>query len=245
MEKEKMEIRKYHLFFDEAGDTAFYGKGKTPIIGSDGVSKSFIMGMLRIKEPLSEVRKKVIDLQNKIANDQYFESVPSIQKKKAAHGYYLHAKDDVPEVRKMAFELINSIDCTFNAIVGRKVYSIYEEKHNGREEEFYADLLFHLIRESMEKNEELVLNIAKRGKCTTQNNLQKGLNKAMKELAINNSEEQNDSKIVFNVQHPTKEPLLNLSDYFCWAMQRFWEKGEIRYWDFISHKVKRVGWRKG
>ena len=118
--KKKIETYKYHRFFDEAGDTTFYGKGKTPIVGSEGVSKSFILGMLKIKEPLAEVREKIIALQNQIAVDPYFKDIPSIQKKKASMGYYLHAKDDVPEVRKMVFEFIKSIDCSFEAIVGRK-----------------------------------------------------------------------------------------------------------------------------
>jgi len=76
--------------------------------------------MLKINEPLDEVRKKVVDLQQTIAGDSYFHGVPSIEKKKATCGYFLHAKDDLPEVKKMAFELIKGIDCSFEAVVGRK-----------------------------------------------------------------------------------------------------------------------------
>lgn len=32
-QKSKPALETYHRFLDEAGDTAFYGKGKTPIIG--------------------------------------------------------------------------------------------------------------------------------------------------------------------------------------------------------------------
>ena len=51
-EKKPEPLHKYHRFLDEAGDTAFYGKGKVPIIGQQGVSKCFVRGMLKIKEPL-------------------------------------------------------------------------------------------------------------------------------------------------------------------------------------------------
>ena len=34
----------YHRFLDEAGDTTFYGKGNTPILGKEGVSQYFILG---------------------------------------------------------------------------------------------------------------------------------------------------------------------------------------------------------
>ena len=91
----------YHLFLDEAGDTTFYGKGKIPIIGHEGVSKCFIMGMVRFNMPLSEITERVVSLQNSIANDSYFRGVPSIEKKRNKFGYFLHAKDDVPEVRKL------------------------------------------------------------------------------------------------------------------------------------------------
>jgi hypothetical protein len=124
----KLPFHKYHRFLDEAGDTTFYGKGKIPVIGSHGVSTYFLMGMLTLNESVEEVRKRVIDLQNQVVNDTYLQAVPSIIKKKGKAGYFLHAKDDVPEVRKMAFELIANIDCCFDVVIGRKDYSIYEKK---------------------------------------------------------------------------------------------------------------------
>src|ERR1700754_5099057 len=102
----KLSTFTYHYFLDEAGDATFYGKGRVPIIGLEGVSCAFILGLLKLHEPLDAVRNKVILLQDKIANDPYYAKVPSILKKRAANGYYLHAKDDIPEVRKEAFELI-------------------------------------------------------------------------------------------------------------------------------------------
>ncbi len=49
-----------------------------------------------------------------------------------------------------------------------------------------------------------------------------------------------NSKIVFNVQTPLTEPLLNMADYFCWAVQRVFERGETRYYDFINDKISLV-----
>lgn len=45
---------------------------------------------------------------------------------------------------------------------------------------------------------------------------------------------------MFNVQSPTTEPLLNLADYFCWAVQRVFERGEVRYYDYVKDKVSTV-----
>jgi hypothetical protein len=234
---EKKVTHLYHRFLDEAGDTTFYGKGNTPIVGTEGVSHSFILGMVTINEPLEAVRQKIMALQQRIANDSYFDEIPSIQKKKATYGYFLHAKDDIPEVRKMAFELIGSIDCHFEAIVARKIYDLYERKHNGKEAEFYADLLSHLLQDKLGEQPLLVLNIAERKKCTTHQNLTKGLEKAIARSASKNSDKGTDGKVVFNVQQPTTEPILNLADYFCWAIQRVFERGETRYYNFIKNKT--------
>lgn len=196
--------------------------------------------MLKIKEPLNDVREKLNELQRGIETDAWFRSVPSIQKKKNKMGYYLHAKDDVPEVRKMAFELIRSVDCSFEAIAARKIYDLYERKHNGKEAEFYADLLSHLLKNKHNKYKDLVLNIAERSRCTTHSNLQKGLNKSLERSYKKNPAKESRCKVVFNVQRPTSEPLLNIADYFCWAIQRVFEMGETRYYDYVADKISMV-----
>jgi hypothetical protein len=198
------------------------------------------MGMLTLNEPVGEVRKKVIALQTQISTDAYFQSVPSILKKKDKAGYFLHAKDDVPEVRKMAFEIITKIDCHFDAVMGRKDYSIYEKKHNGNQSEFYADLLSHLLIDNFNDHERLVLNIAHRSKCTTHKNLEKGLAKATIIASNKYPEDRNGCKMVFNVQQPTTEPVINITDYFLWALQRKWERNESRYVDFLGAKIRSV-----
>lgn len=230
----------YHRFLDEAGDTAFYGKGKLPIAGINGVSKCFMLGMLKIKEPLDVAREKVIALQNTISTDPYFTGIPSIEKKKALGGFFLHATDDVPEVRKMGFELLMNIDCSFEVVVARKIPELYERKHNGKEAEFYADLLSHLLKNKFRKYDRLVLNIAKRSKCTTQSNLELGLSKAMARSEKKHSSAERKCSVHFNVQEPTTEPLLNIADYFCWALQRVFERGETRYYDYLGDKISLV-----
>ena len=234
---EKLPTFAYHYFLDEAGDATFYGKGRVPILGQDGVSNCFIMGLLKVHEPLNVVRKKIVDLQNQIAEDPYYEKIPSILKKKSANGYYLHAKDDLPEVRKTAFELIRSIDCNFEAVVARKIYYLFEKKHNSSDTEFYADLLSHLLKKRFTKYDRLVLNIAARTGCTASNNLQKGLDNALTHAKFHSPERAQKCKVVFNVQKPTLEPILNLADYFCWSIQRVFEKGETRYYDYVSNKI--------
>jgi hypothetical protein len=230
----------YHRFLDEAGDTTFYGKGKVPIVGQEGVSNCFILGMLKINEPLAIVRANIIELQRNIENDPYFRGIPSVEKKRVKNGYHLHATDDIPEIRKIVFDFIKTIDCSFECIVARKVYTLYENKHNGKEAEFYADILSHLLKNKLGKYDRLVLNIAERKKCTTHSNLEKGLDKALERAKTNRPDKPQRCQVVFNIQQPTNEPLLNIADYFCWIIQRVFEKGETRFYDYMADQVSLV-----
>ncbi len=232
---DKKHSYEYHRFLDEAGDSTFFGKGKRPIVGDEGVSKCFILGMLKVKEDTSEVRQKVELLQKEIIEDRYYNTLPSIKKKIESGRYFLHATDDIPEVREKFYKFIDTIDCSFEAVVGRKIYDIFSNKHNNKEVEFYADLLSHLIKNKFSYNK-LVLNIAHRGQSTSNKNLEFALDKAIfRAKKINEN-----SKIVFNVQTPLTEPLLNIADYFCWAVQKVFERGETRYYDFLQDKISLV-----
>lgn len=235
----KKKLMDYHRFLDEAGDTTFYGKGKKNIIGTNGVSNVFILGLVKIKDPLDEVRQKINELQLKITKDEFYH-VPSVLKKLNRTGYYLHATDDIPEVRKEMFDLIKTINCSFEAVVGRKSIERYETKHKGKEEYFYADLLSHLLKNKLSKHEKLVMHISERGKSTKNQNLELAFLKAKQRFTNINEDRKVKTNVVFNVSYPTKDPLLNLADYFCWTIQRVFERGEIRYYNFLKKQIKLV-----
>ncbi|MCC5612827.1 DUF3800 domain-containing protein [Nostoc sp. CHAB 5834] len=249
-----------HRFLDEAGDTTFYGKGKVPIIGQDGVSSCFILGMVKFKEPLQGIRERVVALQESVANDAYFADVPSIDKKKAKGGYFFHATDDIPEVREKFFRFIHSIDCSFEAVVARKSVEHYAQQHHNKEEELYADLLSHLLKNKVHQDHRMVLTISQRGKTTRNTTLELALQAARRRYVMSQNMKNNKraakkilygfgemmlesdlkADVVFNIQTPHTDPLLNVADYFCWAVQRVLEKGEVRYYNYLRDKISLV-----
>ena len=133
-----------HRFLDEAGDTTFYGKGKVNALGQQGVSLAFALGMVKFNTDLKSVRQAVVELQKSVEADGYLNTIPSVQKKMVKGGFHFHATDDPPEVRERMFKFIKTVDCSAEIVVGRKIPSLFARKHNGRESEFYADLLSHL-----------------------------------------------------------------------------------------------------
>lgn len=238
--KRKSALKLYHRFLDESGDTTFYGKNKRIIIGNEGVSKCFILGMVKFKTNLEPIRQSILQLQKEVENDDFYKDVPSVKKKILIGGYYFHAKDDIPEIREKFFRFIKTLNCSFEAVVARKVSELYESKHEGKEVVFYADVLSHLIKNKFSRYDKFILNIASRGKSTKNHNLERSLQMAKVRFSEHHPEKKIQTKIVFNVTEQTIEPLLNVADYFCWSIQNVFEKGNIRYYNFLQDKISSV-----
>lgn len=238
----KNDLNTRHRFLDEAGDTAFFGNGRTPIIGiKENVSLCFILGMAKIKNDLVTVRQQIKDLENEISSDPYFFDVPSIQKRvHEPGGYYFHSSADPSEVRKIFFDYIKSLDFSFEAVVGRKIPSLFITKHNSRESEFYNDMLSHLLKNKFQVGGDLILNIASRANSTKNANLDIALEKAKTRFIKKYSAGIVSTRIVFNVQNPKTEPVLCIPDYLNWAIQRVFERGETRYYNFLKEKMSLV-----
>jgi hypothetical protein len=241
MKKEKTPLHQYHRFLDEAGDMTFYGKGRVPILGENGVSHCFILGMVQFHGDLLPIRQQLFKMQNDIPEHLYYKGVPSIEKRVKKGGFYFHAKDDLPELRKAFFDFIQTIDCSFYAVVARKNYGIFERKHHGKSNEMYADLLSHLIADEQNNDEErLVYNIASLQSTTNYINLKLAFEKAENRFVQLNPTQEFVKTIDFNVQPFAIEPLLSIVDYLCWAVQRKFEIGESRFMNYMNDKIEKI-----
>src|SRR5688572_18735167 len=96
-----------HYFVDEAGDPVLFSAKKKIIVGSSGCSAYFILGKAEIDQP-DEISNALQELRLQLLADPYFKNVPSMQveQRKTALGF--HAKDDLPEVRREVFRLLES-----------------------------------------------------------------------------------------------------------------------------------------
>jgi hypothetical protein len=230
----------YHRFLDEMGDTTFYGKGRSIIIGETGVSLSFGIGILKIERPLDQVRTEVIQLQKEIEEDPLFNTLPSVIKRAEQGGFFFHACKDTPDVRSPFLKYIRSLPCELEAVVARKIPPLFEKNHHAKENEFYADLLSHLIKKRVKRSGKLVLNVAARGSSTRDKVLTEALAIANERALKKWSQDELKSHVVFNVQTPRTEPILNIADYLCWAVQRVFEKGETRHYNYLQNRIRLV-----
>lgn len=233
-------LEKIHRFLDEAGDTTFFGKGRVPLLGQDGVSLCFGLGMVRFAAPVVKVRAQVENLCRAVETDDYLNRIPSVVKRVQSGGFFFHAKDDPPEVRERLFKWIRETDCSLEMVVGRKIPGLFARKHNGKDSEFYADLLSHLLKSKLKLGQRLVINIAERGKTTRNHVFALAMAKAQERFAKKQDPSAISSEVVFNVQNPRTEPLLSVPDYLAWTVQRVFERGETRHYDFVRERISVV-----
>ena len=86
----------------------------------------------------------------------------------------------------------------------------------------------------------LVLNVAERGSSTREKVLTEALRLATERATRKWGGEKLQARVVFNVQNPHTEPLLTVSDYLCWAVQRVFEQGEVRHYNYLAEKIRLV-----
>jgi hypothetical protein len=108
-----------HYFVDEAGDPTLFGKQGKILVGSEGCSKYFILGKLDV-ENVPLLASELTGLRMKLLADPYFQGVPSMQPERRKTAIALHAKDDLPEVRREVFKLLMAQKVQFFAVVRDK-----------------------------------------------------------------------------------------------------------------------------
>jgi hypothetical protein len=227
-----------HRFIDEVGDTTFYGKGKQVILGTEGVSLVFGMSIVKFGRPLVEVRNEIAALQRQVQQDPLLNIIPSVSKRIQKGGFFFHACKDSDDVRSVFLHYLRDLDCEAEIIIARKIHSLFLNKHHGKDDEFYADVLSHLIKNRLKKPRRMVLNIAERGSSTRARVLEHALIKAVGRARSRWKSEELKGEVVFNVQTPLKEPLLAVPDYLGWAVQRVFEKGQTRFYDYLQNKIR-------
>ena len=233
-------LEKVHRVRDESGDTTFVGKGGQLSLGSEGVSLTFGMTIVRIDRSLAEVRSEIIALQKQVETDPLLNPIPSVVKRVQRGGFFFHACKDMPEVRTVFLRYLRELPCEAEVVIARKIPSLFTLKHHERDDEFYADVLSHLIKSRLKRAQRLVLNIAERGSSTRAKVLDDALAKATGRVGKRWASDELHSEVVFNIQTPSREPLLNVADYLGWTVQRVFEKGETRFYDYLRDRIRLV-----
>lgn len=228
-----------HYFVDEAGDLALFNRRGRTIVGQEGVSKVFMVGVALLPDPdmadavLSELRAELL-------SDPYFRGVPSfrVDARKTARAF--HASKDLPEVRRDVMARLNHCKAKIFVAIRRK-HVLAEEARRRLEQTgkkltlrtLYDDLVSRLFRNMLHKAESNQIVFAKHAKW--------GRREAMA-LAIRNAQANFEDKYRIASNKPTSVQSgelhefggLQVVDYYLWALQRLYERSEDRFFNLLA-----------
>ena len=178
------------------------------------------------------MRKALGELQQRIANDPYFQGVPSLAKTKIA----FHAKDDLPEIRFQVYKLLAELDFKAQFIVARKIERAFRNNFAANEKKFYDHLVTQLFKNCLHRYADNHIYFAKRGSRSRQEPLETAIQQSISEFEQQWSTQVN-TQIQVQSQTPVGEPCLSVIDYMNWAVYRAFTRGEMRYYRTVEEKV--------
>ena len=229
-----MQIPNRYFFIDECGDPEFFGKGKRVLVGTQGYQPLLIIGMIET-EDRKTLNKAVREFSDSVLKDVLFKSIPSVKDA----NWFLHAKNDHPEVRAEFFKFLRKYEgIKFHAVIARKELGIFNRKHNNNASEFYFDVIRKLLENHWFENVKYHIYLAHKSKSTTErliNSIEKAIENSNKKKGII---EQIDYRCT--IENSSFLPDLSVVDYFLWALQRYIFKGESRFWETIEPSVGSV-----
>jgi hypothetical protein len=223
-----------YFFIDECGDPEFFGKGKTLMVGTKGYQPLLILGLIETNDRKT-LHKAVEVFCNEIKQDVLFKSIPSLSNP----NWFLHAKNDHPEVRSEFFKFLRKCDgIRFHAVIARKNLSIFRKKHNNNASEFYFDVIKHLLEPQLKIGNRYSIYLSHKPKTTNE----KLIDSIEKAIDSNKQKNSLQSPISYTSTIEKSNFLFELSvvDYFLWALQRYIYKKEMRFWEAIEPLVGTV-----
>lgn len=232
---ENTSARPKYYFVDEAGDPTLFGSRGKILVGTQGCSQFFILGLADLENP-PKLAADLDSLRRRLLSDPYFKDVPSMQPSHRKTALAFHAKDDLPEVRREVFSLIQRHDVQFSAVVPNKMDILaYVRRRNEtdqdyryRPNELYDYMVRRLFKERPHKHGAYRVCFARRGTADRTDALTRAIELARQRFASQHGIARNAAIEVTPVS-PLQETPLQVVDYFLWALQRTFEKHEDRF----------------
>ncbi len=232
----------HYYFVDEAGDPTIYDRKGRVVVGQPGCSTFFALGTLEVGDRAA-LAADLESLRQELALIESVRRAPSFRKTMTA----FHAKDDTDTVRTRVFERLANHDVRFFAlVVDKRAHQLFVKGQNEggtrfryRPNSIYDSMTVRLFQDRLHKADVVDVRFARRGKSDRTAALYAAI-----EMARDRFEKKwkkvNDATIFVEAASPVQHPGLQAADYFLWALQRMFERGEDRYWEMIRHRVSLV-----
>jgi hypothetical protein len=245
-DSESQPARTCHYFVDEAGDGTLFNKRKQVVIGREGCSNYFALGVLEVIHPKS-LHSDLEALRADLLADPYLARIQSLRPERNKTAVAFHAKDDCAEVRREVYRLLMRHELRFFAIVREKgVIATKVREHNKQHPSYryhpsqlYDRCVSRLFKERLHKEENYVIQFSRRGNRARTEALQRAIEQARNNLRASWGIEAH-SPIEIMAATPADAGGLQAVDYMLWALQRLYERGEERYWEYVAARASLV-----
>ena len=228
-----------HLFVDEAGDLTLFNKRGKIIVGAEGVSHLFMIGLIDLPNP-KNAHAKLDELRENLLRDSYFRNVPSFQLTRKKMAICFHAKDDLPEVRREVFRLLPSFGAKVSIAIRSKQFLATEAKtlfvekgEKLKPNQVYDRLVSRVLRDQLHQADENRIVFARRGKSFRHNAFEDSIIHAKRTFAERWGES-HDKPCLIDSGYPSEFGGLQIVDYYLWAVQRLFERGEDRFFYSVA-----------
>ena len=226
-----------HYFVDEAGDTTLFGRFGKQLVGADGVSRFFIVGRLEVDDA-EALAAALGGLRAELLADPLLNSVPSMQPARQKTALFFHAKDDLPEVRLQVFRVLRQHGLRFSAVAKDKRVLLesvrvrqaaeagYRYRADGHD--LYDSMMGALFGRVGRFGHHRHITFAVRGNKPRTHLLTHVLTDVEQEFKRQFGLAPHKETTVHS-GYPWDHAGLQACDYFLWALQRFYERGEDRF----------------
>lgn len=235
-----------HYFVDEAGCAVLFNRSGDELAGTPGCSRYFLLGLLAVPDP-DRLAEDLATLRAQLLADPYLRGIPSMQPGEHKTADAFHATDDCPEVRLEVFRLLQQHELKFFAVVRDKrvitqLVRAHNERHPGyryRPDQLYDRCVSRLFRDRLHKDDGYTVHFARRGSRTRTAALQAALAQARANCHLRHGIDATTPVEIIPL-YPKQSAGLQAVDYFLWALQRFYERRDPRYVDFLRDRISLV-----
>ena len=236
------------LYLDEAGDPTLFAKGGKVVADTEGCSRFFILGKLEVMDAAA-LEADLAALRADILADPYFKGVPSFEPGRNKTAIAFHAKNDLAEVRYRVFQVLRRHELRFYAVVRDKLRLLdYVQQRNRIEPAYRYDPTGNELYDELTR--ELFGRVHRLGLSSKVIFAQRGTKPRVQAFrdAIQHAEDafttdfdlKRGSITEVEASQPRNYAGLQAVDYFLWALQRFYERGEERYVQLVWPQTSMV-----
>lgn len=226
---------KKHIFIDECGNPDFFGHRKKVLVGTEGFQPLLIIGAV-ITENRKELRRSIVEFGAEIKNDPECKDLYSLQKP----DWFFHARADHPKVKDKFFTFLSDLTgFKVFVVIGRKEIGRFISKHNGNANEFYFDILYHLLKDRLSREDTYYQIFLSQRQKSNIKDFSESVGKAINR---DNKRRKKPQSIKYqcDMVMSSAYPEMSVIDYLLWSLQRYILRGERQYYDLVKDKFSLI-----